>query len=424
MRWVFLVAGFAAGLAVGLAFSHREVPRAARSRAPAVERLERAPGVARPEEEQRSAPDLAAPDLAGPVVVVEPTGDLSEEEALDNLGYGRIEVDFDGFEGERRAWIARTTLAGARVDDDMTPDEPGTVAAFDVVSGVCDVWWLVGPRRIGTRVRVVAGRVVRLRAAEFDTPLVPRDLAVLGIHVGATWGDSLPFFDIEIDSDDDGLHLSTDRHGCVNVTLRPGNVTIKVGDQRTPVTLVAGRETVLEISHRAEGDLLFDPPRAGGDAWLNVWPVGGPTARTKPRYTMPGRDGFLYVKAGEYEVRRRVGKGYGGGTVLGTVRIVAGRASVFRVVLPPGVLEVSVELPEELARKTRYVVVSLGSVAGYGVVHVDQFRVNRVALEGRHVYRARVDGLHPGKYRLDCGTAAETVDVDAGVTKVVLRPPR
>jgi hypothetical protein len=418
MRWVFLVAGLAAGLAIGLAFSHREVPRAARPRAPVIVREERAPSDTPLEETQPPAPNPAAP------VVVEPMGELTEAEAENNPGHGRIEVDFEGFDGEHWACIARTTLSGAREDDDATPDEPGTVARFDAVSGVCDVWWLVGPRRVGTRVRVVAGRVVRLRAAEFDTPLVPRDLAVLGIHVGATWGDSLPFFDIEIDSDDDGLHVTTNEHGCVNVTLRPGNVTVKVGDQRTPVTLVAGRETVLEISHRAEGDVLFEPPRAGGNARLNVWPVGGSTARTKPHYTMPGRDGFLYVKAGEYEVRRRNGKGYGGGTVLGTVRVVAGRASVFRVVLPPGVLEVSVELPEELARETRYVVVTLGSVAGYGVVFVDQVRAKRVALEGRHVYRARIDGLRPGKYVVDFGSVKETVEVGTGATSVVLRPPR
>jgi len=435
MRWVFLVAGFAAGLAVGLVFSHRETPRAARPRAPVIERLERAPGVAPLEEARRSAPDLAARDLAAPVVV-EPTGDLSEKEVEDIPGHGRIEVDFKGFDGDRRAWIARTTLTGAREDDTWTPDEPGTVAPFDAVAGVCDVWWLVGPRRVGARVRVVAGRVVRVRAVEFDTAPIPHDLAVLGVHVGATWGDSLPYFGFQIDAHDDGQRFRTNCYGCANITLRPGKVTVRVGDQLTPVTLVAGRETVLEISHGAEGDVLFDPPRAGGEARLVVRPVGGRRALTRPRYTLLDRDGFLYVKAGEYEVRRTVGRGYGGGTVLGTVRVLAGRASVFRVELPPGVLEISVELPEELARKTPHVRVSLrsvvrprpfGATAGqveYGIVHVDQVQGKRVALEGRHLYRVRIDGLHPGKYYVDCRGAIEIVEVVAGVTRVVLRPPR
>jgi hypothetical protein len=55
---------------------------------------------------------------------------------------------------------------------------------------------------------------------------------------------------------------------------------------------------------------------------------------------------------------------------------------------------------------------------------LDQVQGARVAYEGRHAHFVRIDGLHPGKYRLVCGAAIETVEVGTGVTKVVLRPPR
>jgi hypothetical protein len=175
MRWVFLVVGFGVGLVLGLALSYREAPRVLRSHVPVIKHVEHAPDSARREEPPTSPSDMSA------TPVVEPTGDLPVEDAEDLDGHGRIEVEFDGFDGEHRAWIARTTLTGARVDDDATPDHNETVATAVVMPGVCDVWWLVGPRRVGTRARVVAGRVVRIRAADFDTALLPRDLAVLGI---------------------------------------------------------------------------------------------------------------------------------------------------------------------------------------------------------------------------------------------------
>jgi hypothetical protein len=430
MRWVFLVAGFAAGLAVGLAFSHRETPRAARPRAPVIVREERATSDTPPDEPQPSESDLAAP------VVIEPTGDLSEEEAEHSPGYGRIEVDFDGFDGQRKAWVAQTTLSGSREEEDVVPDDDETVALFEVIPGVCDVWWLRGPYRVGTRVKVVAGRVVRIRAAEFDAARIPRELAVLGVHVGASWGGSLPFFQVAIEARDNGLRFRTNRHGCASVTLRPGTVTVKVGDQVTPVALVGGRETVLEVSHRTEGDVLFDPLHAGGAARIGLRPVGARRYAARPRYKGLDRDGFLYVKAGDYEVVRRVGRAYFGGTVLGTVRVLAGRASVFRVELPPGVLEIRVEVAEENARKAPYALVTIQNVVhlrpfgatagqvGGGFAFLDQVQGARVAYEGRHAHFVRIDGLHPGKYRLVCGAAIETVEVGTGVTKVVLRPPR
>jgi hypothetical protein len=418
MRWVFLVAGFGAGLAVGLVLSRRETPRAAR--APVVAHVGRAPRAA-PRAE--APPPSAAATVAAPVVV-EPTGDLSEDEAEHYPGRGWIEVDFEGFDGDHRAWIRMTALSGRREDEDARPDDPDTVVRFEPAAGVCDVWWLVGPRRVGTRVRVVEGRVVRVRAADIDSAVLPRDLAVLGVHVGATWGDSLPRMPVDVESGDESLGFCTDDHGCLNVTLRPGTATVRVGDQVTPVALEAGRETVLEVRHRAEGDVLFDPPYAGGSGRLGLRPVGARRATGRPRYKRRGRDGYLYVKAGEYEVFRTVSRGASGGTVLGTVQVLPGRASVFRVELPPGVLEVSVDLADEVARKTPYVLVSLQSVVGYGVRYVDQVQATRVTAGGRHHYEVRLDGLHPGRYRLVCGTAAETVEVADGVTKVVLRPPR
>lgn len=420
---MFLLVGFLAGLALGLVLSYREAPRSLEPRVPVVRTAEHAPDSARPREEA-PASSITDDAASSPLPILEPTGDLPAEEAEAIAGHGRIEVDFEGFEGEREAWVARTSLDGSREDENGIVDEGQTLVSFDVIPGVCEVWWLLGPRRIGVRVRVVAGRVVRLRAADFDAPLVPRDLAVLGIRVHASWGGSLPFCDVTIEADDESGRWRIDRNGCLSRTLRPGAVRLKVGDQVTPVTLVANRETVLEVAHQGEGDVLFEPPLGGKPGHLYLLPAEGRPFVVHKHYRYAGRTGFVYVKAGDYDVFYKRGRVGAGGTRLGSVRIHPGRASVFRVELPPGVLEVFVELPAEQARRTPYVLVSLQSVVGKSVRFVDQVQGVRAAGEGRQVHRVRIDGLHPGTYRVICGTASETVEVGAGVTDVVLRPPR
>jgi hypothetical protein len=150
----------------------------------------------------------------------------------------------------------------------------------------------------------------------------------------------------------------------------------------------------------------------------------GQRAAKRKRYVSRGRDGFLYLKAGEYEVYRTVSRRRSGGVVLGTVRVLPGRASVFRVEIPPGALAIRVELPQERARKTSRVLVSLGSVGGYGFRYVDQIPGVRKTVDERHVYDAHIDGLYPGKYRVVCGTASEIVEVGAETVAVVLLPPR
>jgi hypothetical protein len=417
MRWVFLVVGFLAGLVLGLVLSYREAPRHLPSHVPVVRHVERKPQRAARAEAPPAAPDPAAP------VVLDPTGDLSAEDAEDIAGRGRIEVDFEGFPGERTAWVTRMTLEGLSEDEDAAPGGDETVAVFEVVPGVCDVWWLRGPHRLGTRVRAVEGRVVRIRAVDFDTTVIPRHLAALGIRVGASWGGVLPSFRVSVEAADGRLVLDTNQHGCVNATLRPGPADVKVGDQVTPVVLVAGRETVLDVTHRGEGDVLFEP-YGGAKGWLALRTPGKLGFPRRQRYMREGRDGFLYIKAGKYEVVRTLLRRYFGGSVIGTVQVCAGRASVFRVELPPGVLYIRVDVNDAVLRRDKYVQVTLHSVGVKDFVFLDRVPARQAPGDGKYVRRVRVDGLQPGRFRLTCGDADETVDVGAGTTEVVLRPQR
>jgi len=271
----------------------------------------------------------------------------------------------------------------------------------------------------------VDGRWVRIRAVEFDTPILPRDMAVLGIRVGASWGGALPFFEIQVAALDEWVGFRTNEYGNVSATLRPGPVSVRVGDQVTPVVLAAGRETLLEVRHREEGDVLFEPPRAGGKGWLALRTPGKLGFPKRQRYMVRDRDGFLYLHAGLYEVVRTLSRRYGGGTVLGTVQVFAGRASVFHVELPPGVLEVRVEVTDAVLRRDQYVQVTLHSVGAAGrLIYIDRVPAMPAPREGKYVRQARIDGLQPGRYRVTCGSVQETVDVGSGITRVVLRPLR
>ncbi len=326
---LFLLAGFAAGLGVGSAFRDKPQARVNRRTVPVTPSdspTEAAPPVA-PKSAAPRMPEIREAIEAAPV-----DADLTE-------GYGLIEVDFRGFRGDFVAWIAGMSMDGRRSEESVLAENGRAIA--EVAPGLYEVWWADPEtgRRLGSRVRAVAGRVLRLRAtdARLRGPGAPAGLAVLSVRVLASWGGRLPDIPVYIEGNDMGgrhfIRPRTGAGGVLTVTLRPGSYEVRVKHYFTRVRLEAGRETQVEVRHQGQGDLLFDPPRIFS---VSVQRRGGGVRLTRMwRGGEPERAGFLYLAAGTYDVFYDHGV-RGAGTLIGTTVVRPGQATLFRYKLPSG----------------------------------------------------------------------------------------
>ena len=334
-----------------------------------------------------------APNAAPDVPEIRQAAEAAPADADLSDGFGLIEVDFRGFPGNHEAWIAGMSMRGSRSEESMEAEDGR--ATVEVPPGLHEVWW-VDPetgQRLGSRVRAVAGRVVRLRAtdASLPGPGVPAGLAVLSVRVLASWGGGLTGVMAYVEGKSltgpKYIRLRTGAGGVFSVTLRPGGYDVSVGDYSTRVRLEPGRETRLEIRHEAQGDLLFDPPR--------VAPLRVQRRRDRALFAPlwihgePARAGFLYLGAGTYDVICMHGPG-GSGTILGTTEVRPGQATLFRYSLPRGaiVLRLPAATPTPFARLWR------------GKELVAQLRwQNLLSQQGAYVL-ASASHLPAGPYRL------------------------
>ncbi len=307
--------------------------------------------------EEQIAPDSSAqvasqgdpePAPTTPLYVVHPTS------ALDEPGSeGLIEVDFEGYDGERQAWVAWRSIQGAFENWEESAEEGSSTVRFSLDPGTYDVWWLDGQdgRRRGTRASVESGQLTRLRAADHRTvPPVPDGLGILDLEVAATWGGGLETWVDLICSEEASVGINARGHG--SAALYPGRYGLVIGDHREEVEIAAGRVTSQRIAHAKEGDLLFE----GSDQFdIGIARPAEPVGRrlysgqSGNWFGVIGgveRRGFVYVAEGEYDVFLLHGSGDKSGVRLGRAAVRAGQTTWFRYGAPRGGLTLRVILPE------------------------------------------------------------------------------
>jgi len=341
----------------------------------------------------------ASPDTAEDIVLPTRPVNRADEERQ------HLEVDFEGFRGERTAWVAERTMEGAVNAMAYEAGEAG-VAIIALSPGAYEVWWLdSGGARCGTRTRIEDGMVTRLRAVDHCGPApLPKGLGLLELHVAASWGGGLgdEFVTIRDWGDSEGQHIETDARGRIDVFYWPGRYHVEIGDHKCEVLVEEGRTTVHRIEHVHEGDLFLEADRPSYVSVLREdfsWhsPVGEPTV-------------LAYLREGQYDIVLE------NMVPLGQATVIAGRATRFRCELPRG--GVSVRLLKPGVEKLEHATVTIRrGTDGCETTRSVQANENPpdpvcVALPaGRYLVTAYASG---------CETASTEVDVGDTVVDLVI----
>lgn len=258
--------------------------------------------------------------------------------AGENTAWPQLDVDFEGFEGQRTAWIASRTITGGLVLEKFEAGDNG-VAWCMPEPGVYEVWWFdsEGTRR-GTRVRMEAGQVTRVRAADHGLAPLPKGLGAVKVELTALSGGVLA--DKTINVGRAGGYSSesatTDLRGQADIVVAPGRYFVSFVDHESEIVVEEGRTTFHRIVHGREGELVLVAEK---DCRISIEPVG--------------RDGFWYdsadfvgteavmpyLRAGEYDIV------LSDLVPLGRVTIRAGQSSRFRCKVPSGGVAVSLVRP-------------------------------------------------------------------------------
>ena len=281
-------------------------------------------------------------------------------------------------------------------------------AIIIVEPGNYHVWWLRGAERFGVPVTIVAGELTRVDAVAPAKPLVPDGFGVVGVRVAASWGGTMAHVGVWFVREGFRYGQTTDQQGCASVELLPGKYRVVVGDFSRTVTIGLGEQRLLEIQHRGQGDLLFDLPSLRDTQRLALRPVGGEAVRVTERYVAPPvlvkgiQVGFVYVKAGEYDVVHLHDRDQTrGGTLLGRVSIESGRTTRFSSTLPKGGLAIHATI----RRAGETPVATVETLRGE---YIGSVRLSR-RVGSAHVGYMQV--LQPGPYRIRCRGVAAVAEV-------------
>ncbi|HEX5135521.1 MAG TPA: hypothetical protein VFY93_00985 [Planctomycetota bacterium] len=294
------------------------------------ERAAPAPVSERPIEAENEKPQLAEParlvevDEPDPSADVVPPSELSDDAGED----GVLLVELDGLPG---AWVGNVDIVGAYETEEIETGG-GEEALFRGAPGTYDVWWLDRDgRRLGTRARLEAGKITRLRSADHRTAAaVPSGLGVLSVFVEAAEGGGLRAH-IDISDGRYSIDTWTNDDGHASMMIRPGRYTLVVGDHRSESVVEAGRTTFHRIAHDREGDLVLvadrllriDVKPAGSleSCWEDT--IGAPPGSMTP---------VPYLMAGEYDIFIP----YAFGVPFARASVHAGRATRLRCEAPKG----------------------------------------------------------------------------------------
>ncbi len=279
-------------------------------------------------EEPPQAVEIDEPSPSGDVVL---PSEPSEESGDDGI----LLVDLGGLPC---AWVGNVDIVGAYEQEGIDA-QGGEPARFQGAPGTYDVWWLDREgRRLGTRARIDAGKVTRMRVADHPTGApVPRGLGVLSLFVEAAEGGGL-CADVAITDGRYSLEVRTNGNGHASSVIRPGRYRLIVGSHVSEAVVEEGRTTSHWIAHGREGDLVLvadrmlritshpagEPRERIDDASDSAWTwVGAP----------PGSATVVpYLAEGEYDLFIP----YSFGAPLARVTVHAGRATRFRCVPPAG----------------------------------------------------------------------------------------
>ncbi|MHC4340616.1 MAG: hypothetical protein ACYSX0_10445 [Planctomycetota bacterium] len=361
MNWkhlLFLVAGFAAGLLVGLSRSPAPETRApGRHTATArvvPEASGEAPVSARVETEYPPT-EVDEVALRAPLPI-EPQGAISA--GLDvSEGYGVIEVDFTGIECDPEFSVDVRRLSGEWDEIGGCIQERGSrIASAELPPGIHAPYWrLPGWQgRWGVRVRVREGQVTRVDAASagvFELP-ARRGLARLDLTVRDLKGEPLSGLPLMVEGTTsagrDSVDGQTDEQGRCRLEVLPGARTIVVGARRVPVQLIEGQSAVVEIEPAGQGMILFEPPGLGSNVWVK--PLGDDVEWVDSRFFFDEggklRHGVAYLAPGEYRIT--CGTHSFIGRPLGRVSIRSGQTT--RVHLSGGYITCRVSIPDTYRR--------------------------------------------------------------------------
>jgi hypothetical protein len=241
--------------------------------------------------------------------------------------------------GRPCAWVGNVEILGGY--DQVGIDAEEDQARCFWAPGIYDVWWLDQEgRRLGTRARIDAGKVTRLRVADHRAAApVPRGFGVLSLFVEAADGAGLGAH-VAIHDGHDSIDVWTNDDGYASSVIRPGLYRLSVGNHVSEAAVEEGRTTAHRIAHGPEGDLVLVADRMlnisvhrGGDPGL-CWngSIGAPPGSAE---TVP------YLAEGEYDLFIP----YSFGAPLARVKVHAGRATRFRCEPPAGGVVVRV-VPE------------------------------------------------------------------------------
>jgi hypothetical protein len=298
----------------------------------------------------------AAPEVEAPAT---PAGVVLPSEPSDEPERGTLVVDMEGVPGDRVISVGSVGILGGFDWDQGEEAWEGDVVTHWTEPGTCDVWWLDAEgRRLGTRVKLEAGKVTRVRAADHraEAP-IPRGLGVLSLFVEAAGGGGLST-EVSIYDERGDLPVWTNALGHGSTVIRPGRYSVTVGSPRswavtTPreVAVEEGRTTSLRIAHVREGDLVLV---ADWPLDISVHPVGGrphssevfiwdndsdwmsDASNSGATFSLP------YLAEGEYEILAP----FSLGAPIARFAIHEGQVTRVRCEMPKGGVRVRLTVPE------------------------------------------------------------------------------
>lgn len=357
-------------------------------------------------------PEAAPPEVGEPTEVPEQP-DVVLPTRLTNVAeeeYEHLEVDFEGFQGERTAWVAVRTIQGGVTEEDWGVEAASYIG---LRPGTYEVWWYDGEgNRLGTSAKIEVGKVTRLRAIDHRGPApTPKGLGILKVHVGASWGGVIAGARVDICDWDNWecLLLETDARGQVTVALLPGRYHVQIGDQESEAVVEEGRTTLHRIGHVREGDLVPVSDRPLHVSVQRTEPPNGWSCRVDR-----GADAVIpYLAEGEYQVLLE------GLVPLGGVVVRAGQTSRFRCEAPQGGIAVRLLKPG-VERFGRAEVTIRRGIDGRETkrdvnADVTPDPVNLDLPPGCYVVTASADGCEP---------ASAVIEVSDRVVEVTLELPR
>jgi hypothetical protein len=340
MNWkhlLFLAVGFAAGLAVGLSRSPSPETRAparpitTTEKVPAAAREEQVPDDAPQQDravEAKEATQSESPPI-GPQEMAPAELDVSE-------GYGIVEVDFNGVDCDPEFNVDVRGLSGEWDELESSTEKDRRIARLELPPGTHLPHWKVPGRlrRCGVSVRVEAGRVTRVHAADSSNVIalpVRSGFARLEVIVRGLDGAPLPGARILVEgatsAGPDSVDGRTDKLGRWQLELLPGARTVVVGARRVPVQLIEGQISRIEIEPAGQGMLLFEPLGLGSAVWVTPLDSDVEWQDSRIRFTEGGktRYGAAYLAPGEY--RLSCGGYHSGARILGRASIRRGQTT-------------------------------------------------------------------------------------------------